>query len=168
MKKIVDLAKKVLIIIGLLAVIGCVFGRGSSNDDTKKKESTQSAETQVTESNESGNSEKKSAAEKPDDKKAEDKVEPKSEADETEIRQDFKEAMDSYEAFYDEYVEFMKKYNADPTNAELMAGYAELLVREADMTRKFDAWESEDMTTAESAYYLEVQSRVIKKLSEIA
>ena len=31
------------------------------------------------------------------------------------MRPEFKEAMDSYEAFYDEYCDFIKKYNDNPS-----------------------------------------------------
>ncbi|MBQ6411762.1 MAG: hypothetical protein IJI16_07420, partial [Atopobiaceae bacterium] len=77
-------------------------------------------------------------------------------------------AMDSYEAFFDEYVEVMKAYQNDPSNAELMLQMADLLSQEAEMMEKFEAWENEDMTTAEAAYYLEVQGRIYQKLSEVA
>ena len=36
------------------------------------------------------------------------------------------------------------------------------------MMAKFEAWEDEDLTDAELAYYLEVQSRVYAKLAEVA
>ena len=40
--------------------------------------------------------------------------------------------------------------------------------RYADMMTKFEKWESEDMNAAETAYYIEVQTRVSKKLLEIS
>lgn len=36
------------------------------------------------------------------------------------LRPEFKEAMDSYEAFYDEYCAFMKKYMKNPTDLKLL------------------------------------------------
>lgn len=38
----------------------------------------------------------------------------------------------------------------------------------ADACDKFDKWESEDMNDAETAYYIDVQARVSKKLLEAA
>ena len=38
----------------------------------------------------------------------------------------------------------------------------------ADFADKFDKWESEDLNDAEMAYYIEVQTRVNKKLAEVA
>ena len=84
------------------------------------------------------------------------------------IRNDFKEAMDSYEAFIDEYVSFMKKYNATPNDLTLIANYATYVAKYTDMINKFDHWKSENLNDAETAYYLEVQTRVNLKLLEAA
>lgn len=55
------------------------------------------------------------------------------------MRKDFKEAMDSYEAFMNEYCDFIKK---------------------------FDQWGGEDLNDAEFAYYMEVQTRAYERLAE--
>ena len=84
------------------------------------------------------------------------------------MRKDFKEAMDSYEAFMNEYVAFMKKYNANPNDPTLMVDYARYMSKYADACEKFNKWESADMNDAETAYYIDVQARVSKKLLEAA
>lgn len=85
------------------------------------------------------------------------------------MRPEFKEAMDSYEAFFDEYVAFMKKYAAsDGSDLTLLTDYADYMSKYADMMADFEAWDSEDMNTAETAYYIEVQSRISQKLLEVA
>ena len=84
------------------------------------------------------------------------------------MRKDFKEAMDSYEAFMNEYVAFMKKYNANPNDPTLMTDYARYMSKYADACEKFNEWESADMNDAETAYYIDVQARVSKKLLEAA
>lgn len=82
---------------------------------------------------------------------------------------DFKVAMDSYEEFMDEYCAFMKKYSeSDGTDLSLLADYAKYMEEYADFVSDFDKWEAEDMTTAETAYYIEVQTRVNQKLLEVA
>lgn len=81
---------------------------------------------------------------------------------------DFKAAMDSYEEFMDEYVEFMKKYNKNPNDYSLMMDYADYMSEYAEFVDDFAAWEDEEMNAAETAYYFEVQSRVNKKLLEVA
>lgn len=85
------------------------------------------------------------------------------------IRKDFKEAMDKYETFIDEYVAFMKKYkNSNGADLNLINDYTKYLEKYTEMLESFEKWESSDMTTKEAAYYLEVQTRVSKKLLEVA
>ncbi len=87
---------------------------------------------------------------------------------ETGLRPKFKEAMDSYEAFYDEYCEFMKKYKANPTDLTLLTQYTTMLTKLSDMNAKFKAWKSEDLNAEELKYYLEVSNRVMQKMLEVA
>ena len=82
------------------------------------------------------------------------------------LRTEFKNAMDSYEKFVDEYIIFMQKYNSNPTDYELIKEYATYLGKYNDMVNKFEKWEDEDLNDAETAYYIEVQTRVNKKLME--
>lgn len=93
----------------------------------------------------------------------------KQEAPEADISTDFKAAMDSYEAFFDEYVAFMKKYaKSNGTNMNLLNDYTTYMSKYADTMTKFEALKEADMSTAEAAYYIEVQSRITKKLLEVA
>lgn len=85
------------------------------------------------------------------------------------MRPEFKEAMDSYEAFFDEYVAFMEKYAAsDGSDLTLLTDYADYMSKYADMMADLEEWDSADMNTAETAYYIEVQSRISQKLLEVA
>ena len=43
------------------------------------------------------------------------------------IRPEFKEAMDSYESFFDEYCEIMKKYNENPDDMSLLMDYLDFM-----------------------------------------
>lgn len=82
---------------------------------------------------------------------------------------EFKAAMDSYEAFFDEYVAFMKKYEeSNGSDLSLLTDYASYMSKYADMMADLEAWNSEDMSTEEAAYYIEVQSRITQKLLEVA
>ena len=85
-----------------------------------------------------------------------------------EIDPDFKAAVDSYEAFFDEYVAIMKKYKENPTDLSILTDYATYMGQYADMMQKFEAWENEDLNKAELAYYIDVQARITKKLLEVA
>lgn len=82
------------------------------------------------------------------------------------LRKDFKEAMDSYEAFMNEYCDFMEKYSKNPTDAGLVADYMSYMQKYDDFTKKFDQWGGENLNDAELAYYMEVQTRVYDRLAE--
>lgn len=85
------------------------------------------------------------------------------------MRPEFKEAMDSYEAFFDEYCGFMKKYIAsNGSDMSLLLDYASYMSKYAEMMEDFEAWESEEMNNAETAYYIQVQNRINQKLLEVA
>lgn len=85
------------------------------------------------------------------------------------MRPEFKQAMDSYEAFMNEYCEFMEKYaESGETDVGLLADYASYMSKYADMVEDFEAWDDGEMNTAETAYYVDVQARVSKKLLEVA
>ena len=84
------------------------------------------------------------------------------------IRADFKSAMDSYEKFFDEYVAIMKKYANNPNDMSILGDYTKYMGKYAKMMEDFEKWESEDMNAAETAYYIEVQGRISKKLLEVA
>lgn len=85
-----------------------------------------------------------------------------------EIRKDFKDAMDSYESYVDEYVEFIKKYNENPSDITLISNYAKMLTKYNQLTKDFKKWKDSDLNDAEESYFIEVETRVNKKLLEIS
>lgn len=125
-------------------------------------------ETKTEEKNETKN-ETKVEETKPveEPKKEETKPAETSSSSSTGLGKEFKEAMDSYEAFVDEYCAFMKKYSkSNGTDMSLLADYAKYVSKLSDMSSKFEKWNSENMNSAEQKYYLEVQTRTSKKLLE--
>lgn len=84
------------------------------------------------------------------------------------LSSDFKKAMDSYEKFMDEYVAFMKKYKNNPSDLSLLSDYANFMSKYTEQMSAFEKWEDKDLTTEELDYYLKVQTRVNKKLLEVA
>ena len=84
------------------------------------------------------------------------------------MRKEFKDAMDSYDEFMDEYVTFMKKYKANPSDSSLLSDYSNYLSKYSDFVSDFEKWDGNNLNTKEAAYYLEVQTRVNKKLLEVA
>ena len=84
------------------------------------------------------------------------------------MRPEFKEAMDAYEAFYNEYCEFMEEYKKNPSDLTLLLKYTEMLGKVAEMDAAFAAWDEEALNDAELKYYLDVNNRVMKKLIDAA
>ncbi len=84
------------------------------------------------------------------------------------MRPDFKEAMDSYETFYEEYCDFMEKYNENSGDLSLIMEYTELLAQSSEMSEKFEEWNTDDLNDAEMKYYMEVNNRVAQMLLDVA
>ena len=82
------------------------------------------------------------------------------------IRDDVKEAIDTYEAFVDEYCEFMKSY--DPSNLKSLSKYTDLMTKEIEMAKEFEDIEDKDLTDAEALYYSQVSVRCSGKMLEAA
>ena len=83
------------------------------------------------------------------------------------IRPGFKEAMDAYEAFYDEYCSFMEQYMENPTDMNLLFKYTEMLTKLNEMDESFKSWDQSEMTNEELKYYLDVNNRVMQKLLDV-
>lgn len=78
-------------------------------------------------------------------------------------------AMDKYEDTMNEYCNFMVKYSeSDGTDLSLLADYGVYMKKYSEAMEAFEKWEGEDMNTVESAYYFEVQTRINKRLFEVA
>ena len=83
------------------------------------------------------------------------------------MRPEFKKAMDDYEAFYDDYCAFMKKYYKNPSDLTMIIEYGKLMEQAKKMDTSFEKWDG-DMNHAESQYYIQVSSRVAQKLNDLA
>ncbi len=83
------------------------------------------------------------------------------------MRAEFKEAMDSYETFINEYVDFMNRYYASDDILSMMSEYNDMLSEYSEMSEAFNKWDSEDMNDTEFSYYLDVVTRTTNKLLEI-
>lgn len=91
-----------------------------------------------------------------------------SQADTSGIRPEFKEAMDSYEKFFDEYCTFMKKYKESNDASSMLADYTKYMAQYADTMAKLDAIDEKELSTEEAVYYTEVSARITSKLAEVA
>ena len=83
------------------------------------------------------------------------------------VTPEFKKAMDKYEEFFDEYAEFMEKYANSDNPASMMKEYTEYMTKYTETMQAFSECEDEEMTEADSLYYLEVQTRINQKLANI-
>ncbi len=81
------------------------------------------------------------------------------------IRPEIKEAIDSYEEFYDQYVEFMKKL--DMSDASMLMESVKMMEKLAEMEKKWDEINEMELTTAETKYLLDASIRIEKKSLEL-
>lgn len=84
------------------------------------------------------------------------------------IRPEFKEVLDGYESFMNEYCEFMKKYSESDDIASMAMDYVKMIQEEVEWLEKIDNLEDEAMNAAEAKYYAEVTLRVSQKLIEVS
>ncbi len=65
-------------------------------------------------------------------------------------------------------MDFMKNYEeSGGSDLALLADYARLSSEYLEFCEEFERWEDEALNAAESAYYIEVQARVNKRLLEL-
>ncbi len=129
-----------------------------SSDESSKEEESSKAE-------ESSKEEESSKAEESSKEEEGSKEEEK---DSDTVDPDFKETMDAYEDFMNSYVDFMKKYNNSSNPVSLMKDYTEYMSKYADMVDKIDNIDEDSLSKADLDYYIDVTSRVTKKLAEVA
>lgn len=91
---------------------------------------------------------------------------------EDDIRPEFKELMDQYEAFFDDYIAFMKKYMSassdDPmTMLGMLQDYLDWLEKYSEIMEDFEDVGESDLTRAETFYYAEVALRIEQKLLSV-
>ena len=99
-------------------------------------------------------------------KEPENKPESKSIADIGVVTPSFKETMDSYEAFFDSYIEFTKKYKENPGDLTMISEYADYMSKYTDYMSKLTAIDTDTLSVADLAYYNEVHTRILKKIAE--
>lgn len=82
------------------------------------------------------------------------------------VRPEIKEAIDSYEAFFNEYADFMESYDSSDLSA--MTEYLSMMQQYADTMEKMDDMEDDDLTSAELNYYTQATLRIEQRLLEVA
>jgi len=84
------------------------------------------------------------------------------------IRPEFKEAMDSYEEFFDEYVAFMKSYMDSDDPLSMMTEYTQMMEKFVKTMSKLEEIDEEELSDAEALYYADVMLRINQKLLEVS
>ena len=168
MKKLIKLIfKLVIIVIVLLAVLKACLGK-----DEKPK--VKQEEPQIVQKQE----DPKPQEEQPKEVKEVQEPKPEIEVetfeeqqeviDNNSIRPEFKKSMEDYEAFFDEYIEFLNAFKQDSTSLSMLAEYAEFMSKYEKAMRELDSINESELTDAEDRLFLETQLRISNKLNQAA
>ena len=167
--------KKVLAVILSIAVLVCfgLFAMASSSSSkssaTTAAESTTAATTTeatttTTEATTTTTAEPEEDTSEETDEETEDVVEDDADGVDPEL----KKFLESYEAYIDEYIDFMLKMNENPDDIMLIAEYGDMLVKYAEFAEaveEYDAkYDNDEMSDADMKYYIEVMTRIDQKL----
>ncbi|MBQ1641660.1 MAG: hypothetical protein II104_01255, partial [Oscillospiraceae bacterium] len=80
------------------------------------------------------------------------------------IRDEVKEAVDSYEELMNEYCDFMQKYTENPSDMSILMEYATYMTKYEEAMDKIDALDDMDMNNAELSYYMAATARIEQRL----
>lgn len=83
------------------------------------------------------------------------------------VSADFKAVMDEYEKFIDKYVKFMRKYEKEGRPLSMLSEYTELMTQYTEFAETMAAYNGDNLSAADYAYYIEVMGRVSQKLLEL-
>lgn len=134
-----------------------------SEDDSKDQDSTDSQPTQKSQSQQqSQNTQQEQQPQQSQQSQQSQQYDP------SQVSADFKASMDSYEKFFDQYVEFMKKYKDSGNSISMLADYTKMMQQYTDTMNKLNAIDQNSLSAADEAYYLEVMGRITQKLASVA
>lgn len=83
------------------------------------------------------------------------------------INADFKKMVDTYEEFINDYCNFMNEYKNSNDVMAMLSDYTEYMGRYTEELQKFNSVNQKELTTEELKYYLDAQTRVLRKISSI-
>lgn len=130
----------------------------TTDEDTSDSDTTKSAEPSDTEDATSLSDGKKSGSSSGSKQPAQ------TEQPSATANDDFKATMDSYEAFFDEWIEFMTTYNAEGNPLSMLADYTQMMAQYTETMSKMDDIDETTLTPEQQQYFLEVQGRINEKL----
>lgn len=150
-----------ILVVGLMIMF-------TSGCDGKTSVSSELDSSVVTSETETSKNDESSKAQESSKKEEVPKQEDESQKTDNNVSTNFKETMDSYEAFIDEYVEFMNKYQESDDTAAMLTDYSEFVSKYKDYAAKIDEINEDELSAADLAYYIEVTDRVNSKLASIS
>ena len=83
------------------------------------------------------------------------------------VTPEFKAQMDEYEAFFDEYVEFMRVYSESDNPVALMSEYLEFMQKYTKTMEALDAIDESTLSDADALYFAQVNLRIEEKLLSV-
>ncbi len=147
----------------------------SEDKDTKGTQNTKDTDTKGPQDTK-GNKDTKDTEDNKDNRETQDTKEDKKEQSENRITTggvdpNLKAFLDEYEAFINDYIDCMTKYMSDPEDPgnalSMMGDYLEMLSKYSDFDTKVRNLDTTNMSAADYAYYLEVVTRVEKRMLEL-
>lgn len=156
--------KKLLVILGLCFAVGLSGTACGSNSSAETSEDTIIEES--TDDSDSSEEVETEVEDTGDTSGDEVETDEETEAESTDlegIRPEFKEAMDSYESFMNEYCEFMSKLEESNYDSSLMDEYNDYVDKYADVMNSFSKIGTEEMSDEEAKYYSDVNLRMLEK-----
>ena len=84
------------------------------------------------------------------------------------IRPEFRKTMEEYEAFYDQYIDFMIKYQNSDNSMAMMTDYLSLMGKLAEWEAAIDKIDEKELSTEEALLFNEVNLRIATKLNKAA
>lgn len=84
------------------------------------------------------------------------------------VSPEFKKMVDGYEAFFDEYIEFMKSFKESGNSAKMLSEYKDFMSKYAETMKALEDLENEEMNADELKYYTDAVYRINKKLMNVA
>ena len=84
------------------------------------------------------------------------------------VRPEFRKTMEDYEAFYDQYIDFMVKYQKSDNALAMMNDYMALLTKMSEWEKSIDSINEDELTDEELLLFNEVNLRVAGKLNQAA
>lgn len=142
----------------MLSLTACGVNRPAEPDDDGNRQERVTEEPKETE-------EPEKTAEPEETKEPAETEEPTEEP--AGVSADFKAVMDEYEKFIDKYVKFMKKYEKEGRPLSMLSEYTELLTQYTEFAETMAAYNGDNLSAADYAYYIEVMDRVSQKLLEL-